>query len=606
MILQSLRELALREKLVEDPAFESKPVRWVIELTPDGRFLQLYDTNTPELLAEGSKRKPRMEARLMVVPRRQVRPGKQIKPNFLVDNAKYVLGDIDSVFEQQKDKPCEAFRQSLLQIKNGESSPELQATVKFLDQAAEKLKCLQEIAKARDFADNDLFTFTVDGFYLHDVEELRAYWSALSDEPSDGGNQVQCLSCGELRIAARIHNQIQIRGASTAGVPLVSFNAGAFEKYGWCGNENAPVCTTCMTAYVEALRRLTRSRYGEKFRPLNTVLTGDTTAIYWADNDDKLVAGLPTLRDDPKIVKSLLDSPRKGHSSELRDATRFYCLVLTGTQGRAIVRRLHTGTVAAVKRNLHRYFAAINVERFDRDAPLPQFRLLQSMVLNGELDRLPADLGTELWLHALFGEPLSRSFLAAVVGRNRAERKVSAERAALLHLYFLADPSSGSFAMPITHKTEPNAEPDGETTSAMSLNTETKDPPYLLGRLLAALESLQTAAQGQNLNRTLVDRTFGAASTRPGVVFPQLINTAQHHLSKAGKKAAGRAVSLNKLLGEIMDGLELDGFAPTLNLEQQGRFALGYYHQRQSFYRKPGPTAEASSTTLTDAEETAA
>lgn len=601
MILQSLRELALREGLVEDPAFESKPVRWVIELALDGRFTQLYDTNTPELLDEGSKRKPRMEAKLMVIPRRQVRSS-GVKSDFLVDNAKYVLAlDVDPAVKDSKNAERHAAYVALLKAAP-QTSPELSVVLSFLSNDAERAKCAAALERQGGFASNDLFTFEVDGVYLNDAEDLRAYWSQHNEQPAAEAEATQqCLVCGERRSPARLHNSIQIRGASTSGVPLVSFNAGAFEKYGWSGNENAPVCTACMTAYVEALRRLTRARYGEKFKPLSTVLTGNTTAIYWADNHDPLVAGLPTLRDDPKNVKSLLESPRKGLDNGVRNATRFYCLVLTGTQGRAIVRRLHTGTVATIERNLRRYFTTIDVERFDREAPLPQFRLLQSMVLSGELDRLPAELGTELWLHALFGEPLSRSFLAAVVIRSRAERKVTAERAALLHLYFLAHSPSGSSAVPIT----PHVEPTGETPSAMSLNTESKDPPYLLGRLLAALEKLQTAAQGQNLNRTLVDRTFGAASTRPGVVFPQLINTAQHHLSKAGKKAAGQAVSLNKLLGEIMDGLEVDGFASTLNLEQQGRFALGYYHQRQSFYRKPNQTADAS-TTIADTEETAA
>ena len=143
----------------------------------------------------------------------------------------------------------------------------------------------------------------------------------------------------------------------------------------------------------------------------------------------------------------------------------------------------------------------------------------------------------------------------------------------------------------------------------MSLDVTSKDPAYLLGRLLAVLENVQTAAQGQGLNRTLVDRTFGAASTRPGVVFPQLIQTAQHHFAKAGRKAGGRATNLQKLLGEVMDGLDIDGFSSTLTLPEQGKFALGYYHQRQSFFRGRSTAPDAddtSATTATDHKETAA
>ena len=443
-ILESLRDLALREGLVDDPAFESKPVRWVIELYPDSRFLQLYDTSTPEVLPEGSKTKARMEAKLMVISRRLVRSS-GIKADFLVDNAKYVLGlDVDPTVDDPKNAERHAAYVSLLKAAP-QSSPELRAVLAFLSNEAERTACGADLARQGGFASNDLFTCEIDGTLLNDVEELRAHGAALSQEPAEGGMRVQCLVCGEERAPARLHNSIQIRGASTSGVPLVSFNANAFEKYGWSGNANAPVCTACMTAYVEALRRLARARYekpnGKELKLLSTVLTGDTTAIYWADSDDVLVAGLPNLRDYPKSVKSLLESPHKGIGHSLRDVTRFYCLILTGVQDRAIVRRVHTGTVAKVDRNLRHYFAAIDVERFDREAPLPQFRLLQSLVLNGELDRLPADLGAELWIHALFGEPLSRSFLVTVVIRNRAERKVTAERAAMLHLYFNSQPS---------------------------------------------------------------------------------------------------------------------------------------------------------------------
>lgn len=606
MILQSLRELALREGLVEDPAFESKPVRWVIELDADGGFVQVYDTCTPEFLPAGSKKKARMEAKLMVIPRRQGRSS-GVKADFLVDNAKYVLALDADATTGPNPKNIDRHADYVRLLKAApQSSPELQAVLSFLASEKQRAACAAELQRQGSFASNDLFTFAIDGLFLNNVEALRSHWTQQGQMPVENDAPVQCLVCGEIRSAARLHNSIQIRGASTSGVPLVTFNADAFEKYGWSGNDNAPVCTACMTAYVEALRRMTRARYqnaaGRPFEPLNTPLNGDTTAVYWSDNDDPLTAGLPGLRDNPQKVKSLLDSSHKGTEYKVRDAARFFCLVLTGVQGRAIVRRLHTGTVGEVEQNLRRYFAAIDVDRFDRESPLPQFRLLKSLVLNGELDRLGSELGTELWLHALFSEPLSRSFLAAVVIRNRAERKVTSERAALLHLFFASRTTAGEIALVNSH-----AEPTQETASPMSLDRDTKDPPYLLGRLLAALENLQTAAQGQNLNRTLVDRTFGAASTRPGVIFPQLIATAQHHMSKAGKKLPGRAINLDKLLGEIVDGLNIDGFSATLNLEQQGRFALGYYHQRQAFFRKidvaPGASPETTDITT---EETAA
>jgi len=38
------------------------------------------------------------------------------------------------------------------------------------------------------------------------------------------------------------------------------------------------------------------------------------------------------------------------------------------------------------------------------------------------------------------------------------------------------------------------------------------------------------------------------------------------------------------LIGEIIDDIE--GFSRHLSLDDQGRFSVGYYHQRQDFFRK--------------------
>lgn len=601
MILQSLRDLAVREKLVDDPAFESKAVRWTIALDADGRFLNAYDTSTPEKPPEGSKKKPKMQAKLMRIPRRLGRSS-GIKSDFLVDNAKYALGLAADPADAEDPRIQQCHAAFVARLRSApQDVPELQAVLTFLSDEASRGACAQKLAAEGGFASNDLFTFEVEGEQLIAIEELQAWWRTQREEETEDCLPVQCLVCGELRVPVRLHNSFQIRGASTSGVPLVSFNASAFEKYGLSGNENAPVCNDCMTGYTEALRRLTRAQYetpsGRKLQPLSMVLNGDTTAVYWAEGKSELPAALSSMNGDPKSVQDLLVSPHKGSEFLLRDTSAFYCLILTGAQGRASIRRLHVGTVGEVALNLAHYFRAINVDRYDTGEPLPLFRLLGSMALNGERDRLPPEAATELWLHAIFGVRLSRSFLATIIARNRAERVVSAERAALLHLYFHSLVPQKSSAI---H----SAAFEKERTYPVSLDRETKDPSYLLGRLLAVLENLQTAAQGSNLNRTLVDRTFGAASTRPGVVFPQLIQTAQHHLSKAERKLPGRATNLDKLLGEIIDGLEVDGLSAVLSLEQQGRFALGYYHQRQTFFRKSSVTApQGSAETSSDSKE---
>ena len=120
----------------------------------------------------------------------------------------------------------------------------------------------------------------------------------------------------------------------------------------------------------------------------------------------------------------------------------------------------------------------------------------------------------------------------------------------------------------------------------MSLDTTNTSPGYLLGRLFAVLEKTQEESARPNiLNSTIRDRFYGAASSTPVAVFPRLMKLKNHHI--AGLENRGRAVNLEKQIGEIVDGLRADNAFPAhLSLQEQGRFAVGYYHQRQELFTR--------------------
>ena len=119
----------------------------------------------------------------------------------------------------------------------------------------------------------------------------------------------------------------------------------------------------------------------------------------------------------------------------------------------------------------------------------------------------------------------------------------------------------------------------------MSLDSQNTNSGYLLGRLFAVLERAQEFAN-PGINATIRDRFYGAASSTPVTAFPHLLKLKNHHLSKLDNK--GLAVNLEKQIGEIMNGLE--DFPSQLSLPDQGRFAVGYYHQRQAFFIKKDAT----------------
>ena len=67
-----------------------------------------------------------------------------------------------------------------------------------------------------------------------------------------------------------------------------------------------------------------------------------------------------------------------------------------------------------------------------------------------------------------------------------------------------------------------------------------------------------------------------------------------YHLAKV--ENPGRQVNFEKMLGDIMSALPAD-LPAILDIKDQARFAVGYYHQRQHFF-----TSHAEKDVLENAE----
>ena len=115
----------------------------------------------------------------------------------------------------------------------------------------------------------------------------------------------------------------------------------------------------------------------------------------------------------------------------------------------------------------------------------------------------------------------------------------------------------------------------------MSLDKSKTDVSYLLGRLFAIFEKAQVDAAGGKLNSTIKDRYFASAMATPRAVFPILFRLNQHHVSK-GEHGGYYA----KLISEVVEQLKAEKSPAHLPLEEQGLFAIGYYHQRNDLFKK--------------------
>jgi len=184
----------------------------------------------------------------------------------------------------------------------------------------------------------------------------------------------------------------------------------------------------------------------------------------------------------------------------------------------------------------------------------------------------------------LTGSRYPRTLLSAAITRMRADKNVSSLRVALCKAVLARDLRLNVKGI--------------ETEIPVSLDKNDPAPSYRLGRLFSVLESIQNAALGDKLNSTIRDRYYGSASATPALVFPLLMRGAQNHLSKAMKvpETKGRAISLERDTNEILDGIG-SHFPRTLSLEDQGRFAIGYYHQRSERFRPKSDSSDASAPT---------
>lgn len=557
MILESLVALAEREDLVEDPSYQNAGVSFVIVLQPSGQFQRLAD-----LRESNAKRK--LVPKVMAIPKRSGRTVND-KEDFLVDKSEYVLG-VEPDGKRTAEKLAlrlGLFREATLQAFNATQEKALSAVLTFLHSSEQVGRCIAE-AEAKSYRSNDLFCFRVgmDPTYVHEMGTVKKYWaSTLLSEGSSESRQ--CLVCGKIGSPARKHLLLKMMGASSSGVPLISFNKNAFESYGLQGNENAPVCQQCADSYGTAMRRCLEERFpdpkhSDRFlSKQSTILSEDLTAMYWTDIEaTELLSRLDKIND--KDIESMatlrgsLEGVWKAQQPAMSEG-RFYCLFLQGGQGRSAIRGWDSQSTHGVYSNLKRWFEETDVG----GRPKPLWAYLNALAVAGNGRKMPQHFVATLYMAIVFGKRLPLSFLQVIVERNKAEHAVPQERAALLQVFFARANERKEFM-------------DNEFSQAGS-------KAYLLGRLLGVVQSQQRQLN-PSLNKNITDRFFTALSSRPASAFPGMIGLARNHSSQLSKQGGGAEMRIAALLKSI------DSIPARFSLEEQGQFALGYYHERQEMF----------------------
>jgi CRISPR-associated protein Csd1 len=581
MIIRELVRYYDRKALDPDPTnrlpslgLEDKEIPFVIELATDGAVIQLVDTRQ----LDGKK----LRARSFLVPS-GVKKTSGVKANLLWDTAAYSIGLARERKNAGDITPNGAFIARIEALPPAiRERPGIAAVL-----AAQRRADWSVIEKSPTWPEivdtNPVITFRLlgdDQLVCQDMDLLRSV--ANADDGDEESPQAICLVDGTEQPVQRLHTSIKgVWGAQSSGANIVSFNARAFESYGKTERqgENAPIGKRAAFAYTTALNHLLAK--GSR----NRVQVGDSSAVFWADGPAPLLDGEFTLADymgerpdqpdrGVQAVQALYRALSSGQVPIGERDVRFFVLGLAPNAARISVRFWIQATVGELAPRIRQHFDDLKVVRaFDKDPPVPSlFRLLSDLAVQGKVDNVPPRLAGE-WIRSILeGLPYPALLLNAAVIRCKAERDVSYLRASVLKAWLNRD----------TRRRTPSS-PRNDPEFKENLDMDQTDTAYRLGRLFAVLERIQQKAQ-PGINATIRDRYYGAASTTPVSVFTTLLRLKNAHLKKLSD---GEANYFERLLGGIFGTLEapvLLDFPRQLSLPDQGRFALGYYHQRQSFF----------------------
>lgn len=420
-----------------------------------------------------------------------------------------------------------------------------------------------------DLLKSSNLTFRIDGHYIYEDSEIRSAWQANYDKTD--GIKMQCLVSGKLDSIEPVHPPIKgVTGAQSSGAALVSFNAPAFCSYGKEQNINAPVGKYAAFAYTSALNYLLADRE-------NVQHIGDTTVVCWAEGADPnytvfSCAALFGAAPPQGLTDSDLRSAVKRLSDGLPcqelglDPNRpFYILGLAPNAARISVRFFLRNSFGTIMKNVNAHHERMEIV----GSPYPTFplwALLRETVNPHSSDKNASPILAGSTARAIFsGSPYPASLLEAVTLRIRAEHNITPGRAAIIKAYYLKKPTPQCPKEVLT----------------VSLNENSTNIPYTLGRLFSLYEAVQERAN-PGINATIKDKYFNSASSTPATIFPILDNLCQKHMRKLD---TGMRIYYDRQICELKNRLG-EAYPLRLTLPEQGSFNLGYYHQYKARFTK--------------------
>lgn len=599
MILQALTSLyeALAPKgEVPKEGWSREKISFALGIDENGDLLRITPLFKP---GDMPKEKKKEEPQKMMVP---IKVGNK-SPKFLWGNSGFILGAANDKTPEKAKECFERNRQFHHQLLDKVDSPAAKAILNFFDGwEPEKTTENELVAQyASELLGSANMVFRFNGKFVHEIPELSAAWQTHYGAAQT--EKEQCLITGMLDAIPETHPLIKgIQGAQSSGAALVSFNESAFCSYKKKQNQNAPVGKYAAFAYTTALNHLLEDRK-------NVHRIGDASVVCWAENADKQYEDFAADlffgdgdgdQSDEQWLSALQASVEllaKGlpcRELDLDPERKFYILGISPNAARLAVRFFYCDSFGNIVKNIKAHYNRLEIVRpsYDKFPILPLWKLLSATNrtikkkndngTNAERsDSEDSDKSKDKTQNSAMAGAVARavfsggrypaSLLECTFLRIKAERNITRERAAIIKAYYLRNPN----------------EKCPKEVLTVSLNENSKNIPYTLGRLFSVYEEIQKEANLRNpgnpgINTTIKDRYFGSAAAMPATVFPILSNLAQKHLRKLSDEQRvcldKKVMTLKSVLGEQ--------YPAHMSLPEQGSFDLGYYHQTQARYTK--------------------
>lgn len=607
-------------------ALNEETITMVLTIRQDGSFVSLQPIERKKTMAEAVQRTRDKGARL------------------LLDNCGYALGVYDTdgatfkkkvkdkgeqkaieLFEADVAEKRKLFVDRIMDLRNiGELEPVRKFYGENCSQGIDKISqesFLKTITK-KERAGNIAILISGGNKFAH---EFDAVYSAVTSQYEArqkklvSSDNKRCSVCLESSFPVGDFTHFPVKGVPgdkepAGGRKLISYNGknNPFESYEMTGNENCVICTSCAKTYVEGMNWLlsngiesqvadAKGKVKRQFKYNNRKNLGsDSAAIFWT-RDNQLLDELEQL-DAPSAdqVIKMVEAISSGRAQDSRylDTEKFYSCTLSGASARIAVRDWIETSLGEFRTSIAQWFKDIAIARYDFDQKKSVIHYAslyalskgcQRKLLDGskydEDDSSLARISSSLWKAAIYNNPrrsspvpiwiLSKVLQRAKLDKGSSKSKslaqfskygVTPERAALIKLILNRNFTGGEFMV-----TENGIQ--GEKPIA-----------YICGEIFAKMESIQHAALGER-NAGIREKYFSYAMTAPAAAFGRLFNLNSKHFTKLKHEKPGLAVNLDKELQVLCKGIDLEKFPQVLpamfKLEEQGQFAIGYYHQRQ-------------------------